>query len=297
MNPRSLPSTSMNVDAVVLDVDGVVVDVADSYRRAIVDSVETVHGETISRAGVQAFKEAGGFNNDWEVTYAAALFVLARREGLSLSLSQFTDAVGGMGGGLDAAETVVSEELTPAARERVLAGWARERLRDVFQQLYLGRERYETIEGEAADLDVPGYIENEPVLIEPETVDALTERFAVGVLTGRPAAEAAIALERAGLTVPPAHRMTMDDWSGSKPEPDALVALAERLEATALAYAGDTQDDVRTAVRAGVEDRRTYYGIGVLSGGLSGERGRQLFDDAGASAVIETVNDLPALLD
>jgi len=54
----------MQVEAVVLDIDGVLVDVADSYRRAIVESVEHVYGDTIEKAAVQQFKDAGGFNND-----------------------------------------------------------------------------------------------------------------------------------------------------------------------------------------------------------------------------------------
>ncbi len=70
----------MHADAVVLDIDGVLVDVADSYRRAIVESVDRHYGTTISRGEVQLFKDAGGFNNDWELTYAAALSVLAARE-------------------------------------------------------------------------------------------------------------------------------------------------------------------------------------------------------------------------
>ncbi len=56
------------------------VDVADSYRRAIIESIERVYGDTIEKSAVQQFKDAGGFNNDWELTYAAALFVLAGRE-------------------------------------------------------------------------------------------------------------------------------------------------------------------------------------------------------------------------
>ena len=288
----------MKVDAVVLDVDGVLVDVADSYRRAIVEAVETVYGDTISREAVQRFKEAGGFNNDWELTHAVALFVLARREGMEIDLEQFTDAVAVVGGGLAAAETVVGEELTPAARERVLAAWDRERLRDVFQQLYLGSERYRKLEGGEPDLDTGGYVNDEPVLVDHETLETLTERFAVGILTGRPAAEADIALDRVGLAVPPEHRFTMDDWAAGKPEPDALVELAERLDASAVAYAGDTLDDVRTAVNANARDgSRTYHAVGVLSGGLSGQRGEAMFEDVGASAVVASVNDLPALLE
>jgi len=290
----------MNVDAVVLDVDGVLVDVADSYRRAIVESIETVYGRSIRKADIQRFKDAGGFNNDWELTYAGALFVLAKGEGFALSMAAYTDRIAAAGGGVDAAEQVVREELGGNAMERVRREWDRERLRDVFQQRYLGADLYRGIEDADPDPDLAGegFIHDEPVIVAPETVDALTERFDVGVVTGRPAAEAEIALERAGLDVPLEHRFTMDDWAAGKPHPYALRTLAERFAADAVAFVGDTLDDVRTAVNAAEADPgREYHGIGVLTGGLAGDDGRRKYEAAGATAVLDSVNDLPAFLE
>jgi len=288
----------MNADAVVLDVDGVLVDVADSYRRAIVESVATVYGETIEREAIQQFKDAGGFNNDWELTDAAALFVLARREGFAADVAAFTDRIAATGGGLAAAETVVLDALGPAESERVMNEWDPDRLRDVFQQLYLGSDLYRELEGAESDMDTAGYINDEPVILAAETVTTLRERFDVGVLTGRPAAEADIALDRVGLDVPVDHRFTMDDWAEGKPHPDALVTLAERFDAETVVFVGDTLDDVRTAVNAAEADpTRTYHGVGVLTGGLSGEDGRRKYERAGAAAVVDSVNDLPDLLE
>jgi HAD superfamily hydrolase (TIGR01548 family) len=290
----------MQVDAVVLDVDGVLVDVADSYRRAIVESVECVYGSTIRKADVQAFKDAGGFNDDWELTYAAALYVLATREGYRGSIAAFTDAIAAEEGGLAAAEAVVADALSGNATERVRREWDRETLRDTFQALYLGAELYRGIEGGAPPFEADGYVHDEPTLIARETIDTLTDRFAVGVLTGRPAAEAEIALRQVGLgeVVPAERRITMDDPEPGKPDPAGLLALAERLDAAAVAFVGDTLDDVATAVRASKVDLdRAYHGIGVLTGGLTGEEGRRAFEDAGADAVLEGVDDLPALLD
>jgi HAD superfamily phosphatase len=287
----------MDVDAVVLDIDGVLVDVADSYRRAIVESVDRVYGWAIDDAAVQEFKNAGGFNNDWELTYAAALYVLARDAGYSADVTTFTDAVADAdgGGGLDAAETVVRDAAVDD--DAVFDRWDPEHLREVFQALYLGADLYRDLEGGDPPFETRGYIHDEPVLIEAGTIDALTDRFAVGVLTGRPAAEATIALDRVGLSVPDAHRFTMDDWTEGKPHPRALVTLAERLAAERVAFAGDTLDDVRTAVNAADADPdRTYHGVGVLTGGLTGEAGRRAYEAADADAVIETVNDLPDLL-
>jgi len=282
----------MRVDALVLDIDGVLVDVADSYRKAIRESIDRVYGETIDRDAIQAFKNAGGFNNDWALTDAAALFVLARRAGLTLDVEAFTDRVAAGGGGVEAATRVV-ETADGVATERVFEAWNPERLRAVFQALYLGETLYRDLEGGDPPVATTGYIHDEPTLIEPATIEALTERFDVGVLTGRPAAEAAIALERVGLDVPAAHRFTMDDWEEGKPHPRALVTLAERFDADRVAFAGDTLDDVRTARNADEADPdRTYDAIGVLTGGLTGEAGRRAFLEAGADAVVADVNAL-----
>lgn len=286
----------MDADAVVLDIDGVLVDVADSYRRAIVESVREVCDRTIDRDDIQSFKDAGGFNNDWELTYAAALYVLAVREGLRMSIPEFTDAIRDCGGGLEAAREVVGE-LPSVPQARVRHRWDRERLRDVFQALYLGTELYRELEGGEPPIDAPGYIHDEPVLVEPETIEALTDRYDVGVLTGRPEAEAEIALERVGLTVDPSHRFTMDDWEAGKPDPHALTTLAERFDARTVTFTGDTLDDIKTARNADEADLdRVYYGIGVLTGGLQGEEGRRKYTTVGADAVIDDVNGLLDLL-
>ncbi|WP_293029893.1 TIGR01548 family HAD-type hydrolase [Natronococcus sp.] len=290
----------MNADAVVLDIDGVLVDVADSYRRAILESIEHVHDRTIRKEDIQAFKNAGGFNNDWELTYAAALYVLATGEGYRASIDEFTDGIAERGGGLEAAETVVREAIGARATQRVTDRWDREALRDVFQQLYLGGELYRGLEGGEPDLETRGFIHDEPVVLEPDTRDELLENYDVGVLTGRPAAEAEIALERVGLdeAIPLAHRFTMDDWEEGKPHPRALTTLGERFDADSVVFVGDTLDDVRTATNADeVDPDRTYRGVGVLTGGLTGEDGRRAYEAEDAAAVLESVNELPDLLE
>ncbi|KPN29313.1 HAD hydrolase [Halolamina pelagica] len=212
----------MHADAVVLDVDGVLVDESDSYRRAIIETIERRHGTTIERGTVQRFKEAGGFNNDWELTDGATLFVLARAAGYTGDAAEFTDAIAAReDGGVAAARAVLREA---AARDgfdadAVEAEWDPEGIRETFQALYLGADLFREIEGGEPPFEAPGYIHDEPVILEPGTVEALQSRFPVGVLTGRPEAEAEIALGRAGLSVPEEHRFTMDDWAEGKPHP------------------------------------------------------------------------------
>lgn len=286
------------VDAVVLDIDGVLVDVADSYRRAVVESVMHVYDDTIPKEGIQSFKNAGGFNNDWELTHAAALYILAHREGYSRDLALFTDAIEASGGGLEGAQTVIANAVDPDRRERIHAMWNRDRLTTVFQQLYLGSELYRDLHDDDPDLDTSGFIYDEPILIDSETIDTLSEQWAVGAITGRPAAEAAIALDRVDLDLPDEYLFTMDSDTPGKPAPDALIELADRFEARRIAFAGDTLDDIQTAVNATEADpEREYYGIGIQTGGLSDEHGRQAFKSAGAHAVLDNVNELPKLIE
>lgn len=289
---------SLAVDAVVLDIDGVLVGVEDSYRRAVVESLDRVYDRTVPKSTIQSFKNAGGFNDDWELTYAIALYLLAREEGYDRDVASFTDLVTASGGGLSGAEAVIADALDPAPRERIRAEWDPDRLRDTFQQLYLGADLYRELEGGEPDEELPGFIHDEPTLVEPATLSALLERFEVGVVTGRPEAEAAIALERVGLSLPDDRVLTMDSPVPGKPEPDGLVQLGEAFDADAVAFAGDTLDDVQTAINARqVDEARTYFGIGVLTGGLTGESGRAKFDDHGADCVVEDVNELPDRLD
>ena len=49
----------------VFDMDGVLVDVTESYRETIVKTVEHFTGKTVSRDSIQEYKNQGGWNNDW----------------------------------------------------------------------------------------------------------------------------------------------------------------------------------------------------------------------------------------
>lgn len=74
----------------IWDVDGVIVSVGDSYRRAIVDTVQCYFSDLIGLnldkkmveiADTQKFKMAGKFNNDWELTYAIILSYITKMMG------------------------------------------------------------------------------------------------------------------------------------------------------------------------------------------------------------------------
>ncbi len=54
---------------IVFDIDGVLVDVSDSYRATIIQTVEDFTGKRISRELIQEFKNQGGWNDDWDLSH------------------------------------------------------------------------------------------------------------------------------------------------------------------------------------------------------------------------------------
>jgi len=58
-------ASSTKSQMLVFDMDGVLVDVTDSYRETIVQTVKHFTNQTISRDSIQDYKNQGGWNNDW----------------------------------------------------------------------------------------------------------------------------------------------------------------------------------------------------------------------------------------
>ncbi len=53
---------------IIFDMDGVLVDVRDSYRTAIKKTAEFFTGNEVTYEEIQSFKNRGGLNNDWDLT-------------------------------------------------------------------------------------------------------------------------------------------------------------------------------------------------------------------------------------
>jgi HAD superfamily phosphatase len=62
----------MDSPVIVFDMDGVLAEVTESYREAIVQTVEHFTGQRIERDVIQQYKNAGGWNNDWALSQKIA---------------------------------------------------------------------------------------------------------------------------------------------------------------------------------------------------------------------------------
>jgi len=58
---------------IVFDMDGVLTEVSESYREAIVQTVRHFTGQQITRDLIQEYKNQGGWNNDWALSQKIAV--------------------------------------------------------------------------------------------------------------------------------------------------------------------------------------------------------------------------------
>ena len=58
----------MALRLLIFDLDGVLVDVTDSYRQAIVETVKFFTGAEVTKQEIQVLKNRGQSNNDWDLT-------------------------------------------------------------------------------------------------------------------------------------------------------------------------------------------------------------------------------------
>lgn len=56
------------MDLLIFDMDGVLVDVTDSYRETICATVKHFTGAEITKAQIQDWKNQGGWNDDWRLS-------------------------------------------------------------------------------------------------------------------------------------------------------------------------------------------------------------------------------------
>ena len=309
---QEILQTLPNLDAILLDIDGVVLDVSQSFPVVASDVVQWYATNVLKIGGqetfftqneTELFKNAGGFNNDWDLTNAAvALLVAKNAEHPAMEIAalretapdfiEYTNEIKRRGGGISVAENIILDRLNPTQRRDFARNWNPKMVTQLFQEMYAG-DQCRTLYGFAPEhIQGEGFLDKEPVLLDANTLPPKTK---LGVLTGRTQAETVVALERSGLAsrVSSVNCVTDDDGV-RKPDGRALALLQEKMKFKTGVYIGDTIDDlnvVKNFRETNAGGRARILSCIVLSG-PAGAQNRRMFLEAGAEIVAPDVNSV-----
>ncbi len=297
---RGLHVPPSAVDAVIFDVDGVLVDVSGSFRRAISLSVQHYFNRFLKIPGdelllditeYELFKLAGDFNNDWDLSKAAVAYCLMKQicagngtadtdtiKKLGPSLENFTSEVSQKGGGLANALSLVRERLDQTEREKFEKKFDPALIKRIFMEYYAGDALCDQLYGiEAEHYSGRGLVEQEVFLLNLSLIERLQLKgVKFGILSGRTPEEADYLLRREGLDklLDPEFILTDDGSLPAKPNPAGLATLAGRMGFSAAVYVGDVPDDWTTVRRYRMEHEELapiagcIVSTGTTSGGM-----------------------------
>ncbi len=251
---------------VAFDIDGVIRDVAGSYRLALADTVEqfTQGAFRPTPEQIDTLKGEGIWNNDWDASQEL--------------IYRHFESIGGDRSTVDATLTY----------ETIVA---------FFQSRY---------RGEQIDGAWTGYISGEPLLVDREYFERLTRGgIQWGFFSGATTVSATFVLQgRIGLSQPPL--IAMEDAPGKPDPTGLFVLMKQMAIAddAPVIYVGDTVADMQTIVRArSQESGRKFWAIGSLpphvvkgDAGIRADYEANL-RSAGADAIVTSVREItPAFL-
>lgn len=248
-------------DTIFFDVDGVLIQTISSFHATDIAVAEYVTGTIhdlhwgqhegqalVTIADVDAFKQAGGFNNDWDMCYLLASLSTARRRewrGTALAERSIHEWAAlareahlrGQGG-----RTWVDATIPSSARMDY------QEIGDLYHEIYWGANGFRRWFAQEPHYlpDAPGFVQTEEMLFAPDFPARLRQAGIrhLGMITGRVGPEVTSALER------------MEAYCGEcwweavvpadicpKPDPRALRMAIDAVHAQGGLYIGDTADD------------------------------------------------------
>ncbi len=135
----------------------------------------------------------------------------------------------------------------------------------------------------------PGLRATEQLIPDRKVLSRLARRVKLGVVTGRPRADARRFLAETGIGRFIATCVAMED-APLKPDPAPVRLAMRRLKVSRGWYLGDTPDDMRAARAAGVVP------VGFLAPGEAADEGRDALARAGAGRVVASFGELEGIL-
>lgn len=299
-------------DVIVFDMDGVLVNVHESYPVVIQKTVDAFlaeagfSGTTTAVTVVETtyFKAAGGFNSDWALAQGVALIYLVKADlagsknidglrNLAPDLATVARAAGQYGGGLIGLKAALLHMIEAEQFERVAREWDCERLTRLAKEFYAGDAALKVFGIPNDTVKGDGLMLRETPLVDPQMLAEAPFRF--GIYTGRNQGEVMSGIQMAGLHGVFEEDAIITETTGyRKPNPDGLFAIERAVKPKLMIYAGDNLDDWQTAQRYEAEralDAPPCLFCGVL-GGSPGPLSYSLFQERGVDLMVSHVRGL-----
>ncbi len=303
---NSLPE----IDAVIFDCDGVLIDVTKSYDLTInntalyilKDVAKISDSIPIDSEIIDGFKSTGGFNDEVDLAYASILAIVAAKRLKRDQRSFIYDVIANADStGISSVEKHIQKFVDVKDIMKILdypGPHAENPLYRVFDQMFYGPQMYKKLFNCNSEFSESGLIENDLIIVSKDLLDVLYGRFLhIGMVTGRGIESVRYSLKELLGKFDLENSFFLEDESRelAKPNPEPLLRAIRGMNSRCCLYVGDSMEDLIMAKRATKLGCRTIF-CGITGTNRNSGRKLELFERNGAQLVLESIKLLPKAL-
>ena len=300
-----------DIDSLIFDCDGVLIDITKSYDQTIVTTAKYVL-ETLANIDdsididfkiIDGFKSTGGFNDEVDLTYAAILSIVAAKK-LKKDQTEFIFTVikNSDSTGIKSVEIFLKNQvdISKIVNQLSYPGSHKENiLYQIFDQLFYGPELYLKLFKNNSKFSDPGLIENDDVILDDELCIKLQKKFGnqISMVTGRGKESVSYSLKNLLQKFDLPNSVFLEDESRdlAKPNPQALVDSIHGMSSKSCLYVGDSMEDFIMAKKATILGNKTTF-CGIIGTSKNPQEKLKLFEENGAILVLDSITLLPKVL-
>ncbi len=300
------------IDAVIFDCDGVLIDITKSYDLAIIQTTQYVL-ENIAKINdaidvdfkiIEGFKSTGGFNDEVDLTYASIISIVASKK---LNQDQTTfiwDVIKNTdSSGIVSVEKYIQNKVDISEIKNKLAypGTHHDNpLYRIFDQLFYGPKLYEKLFKSKSNFTQPGLIDNDKVILDESLLQKLDKKFNsnISMVTGRGKESVRYSLKELLEKFDLANSFFLEDESRelAKPNPKPLIDSITGMNSKSCLYVGDSMEDFIMAKKATEQGYKTIF-CGIIGTSKNPQEKLELFEHNGAILALDSINLLPKVVD
>lgn len=307
-------------EAIIFDIDGVLVDVNKSYNQAITKTVENILDKRFNikittdfpfENLISKLRNTGGFNNDIDTAYSIILVILycilINKMNIEKTIKIFYEIVERLD---DKGKNSMEKELEKIGEINTIKKILKYPSNDdiistIFNEIFYGPNLFEKQFNKQPKyyFDTP-LISNDILIIKEETLNYLSKKFNgnLGLISGRSKVASYFTLGNLmNYFVKDACIFLEDEKKEySKPDTFSLHKIFDNLKLRRVVYVGDSMADLLMVENFRKQTRKdTVFFCGVYGGGKDISltiTKKKLLESKNADIIVENVNDLPHIL-
>ncbi|MGH1566634.1 MAG: HAD family hydrolase [Nitrosopumilus sp.] len=308
----SFYADSLNeIDAIVFDCDGVLIDITKSYDLAIIKTTKYVL-ETFAKIYdsidvdfkiIDGFKSTGGFNDEVDLTYAAIISMVAAKKLDKDQNSFIFDVIKNIDStGIVSVEKYIENQvdISDIKKQLLYPGAHHENpLYQIFDQLFYGPKLYQKLFGSASKFSESGLIEQDNVILNNLLMEKLQKKFnsKIAMVTGRGKESVKYSLKVLLEKFDLSNSVFLEDESRelAKPNPQSLLNSIKGMNSIMTLYVGDSMEDFIMAKKVTNLGNKTIF-CGIIGTSKNPQKKLELFEQNGAILVLDSINLLQKVL-